>query len=480
MARFRDLSIRRKLMTGFMLTSLVALLITMGALSLYDRETVREEVLTDANVLAGVIAENASSSIVFNDAETATSTLSALRAQPDVIGANLFDRDGKLFASYGNAAPPARVPADGARFEPGMITVTRPVMFNEARVGTVHVRSGLGALEERRRQYLYLAAGVLVGATLVALLLSALFQRAISRPILKLLAAEKRVSREKNYDLHVQKDANDEVGLLIDGFNEMLVEIRQRDAEIQERHRQEMALARSIQTSVLPRSFELPGFDISAVMMPAEEVGGDFYEFRPVENGGAWIGVGDVTGHGVTSGLIMMMCQSMFTMLCEQSNGHVTPAKFLSLLNRAMFYNLKSRLAQDKFMTMVIAKIDREGRMVYAGAHTDLLVYRAANGKVDRVPTEGLWLGMSDDISAVTIDKTLSLAKGDVALFHTDGVTEARNAAGECYDLDRLENELRQLHREPASRIVTRIAEEAWRWAGTPMDDVSLLAVKRS
>jgi serine phosphatase RsbU (regulator of sigma subunit) len=479
-ARFRDLSIRRKLMTGFMLTSLVALLITMGALAVYDRMTVHEEVLNDANVLAGVIGENASSSIVFNDPETATSTLSALRAQPDVIGAYLYDRDGKLFASYGAVSAPQQVPADGTRTERDMITVTMPVRFNDARVGTVHVRNGLGALEERRRQYLYLAAGVLVAATLVALILSALFQRAISRPILKLLAAEKQVSRNKNYDLRVEKEANDEVGLLIDGFNEMLGEIRRRDAEIQERHRQEMALARSIQTSVLPRMFDLPGFDICAVMMPAEEVGGDFYEFRPDASGGAWIGVGDVTGHGVTSGLIMMMAQSMFTMFLEQSNGHTPPSKFITMLNAAMFYNLRSRLAQDKFMTMVIARIDREGRMIYAGAHTDLLIFRKATGKVDRVPTDGLWLGMTDDIAAATTDRTLSLGRGDVALFHTDGVTEARNKAGECYDLDRLENQLVQLHREPASEIVSRIAEEAWRWAGTPKDDVSLLAIKRS
>ena len=106
-----------------------------------------------------------------------------------------------------------------------------------------------------------------------------------------------------------------------------------------------MALARSIQTSVLPRTFELPGYDISAVMLPAEEVGGDFYEFRRT-NGGAWIGVGDVTGHGVTSGLIMMMAQSMFTMLCEQNGHYQSPAKFVSLLNRAMFYNLNRASAR--------------------------------------------------------------------------------------------------------------------------------------
>jgi serine phosphatase RsbU (regulator of sigma subunit) len=480
MARFRDLSIRKKLMTGFMLTSLVALLVTMGALSLYDRMTVREEILADARMLAGVIGENAAGSIVFNDPQSATTTLSALRAQESVLAAYLYDREGKLFASYGTLAPPPRVPTDGPLYEAQMISVTRPVHFNGTRVGTVHVRSGLSALRERQRQYLYLTLAVLAMATLIALLLSALFQRAISRPILDLAELEKRVSREKNYELRAHKRSNDEVGLLIDGFNEMLTEIQARDAEIQERHRQEMALARTIQTSVLPHNFELPGFDVSAVMLPAEEVGGDFYEFRAMPDGSAWFGVGDVTGHGVTSGLIMMMAQSMFTMLHEQSAGQVTPSKFLALLNRAMFYNLHSRLAQDKFMTMVVGRIDRDGRMVFAGAHTDVLVFRAASRKIERVATEGLWLGMTEDIGPATVDRTLTLARGDVALFHTDGVTEARNRDGACFELERLEEQLMKLHREPASQIVTRIADVAWQWAGVPMDDVSLLALKRS
>jgi len=433
MARFRDLPIRSKLMTGFMLTSLVALLIMMGALTFYDRETFRGEAEADVNVLAGVIGENASSSLVFNDPETARTTLGALKAQPHITAALVFDRDGKPFASYTTPTSgtlPDRVPPDGLRFSLNSLDVARPVNFNNARVGTIFLRSDLSEMHERRSRYLILAGIVLAAAWFVALIMSSMFQRAISRPIVSLLNIAKRVSREKNYALRAEKSSNDEVGNLIDGFNDMLAEIRTRDAEIQERHRQEMALARSIQTSVLPRTFEFPGFDISAVMMPAEEVGGDFYEFRPVA-GGAWIGVGDVTGHGVTSGLIMMMAQSMFTMLCEQSNGQVTPAKFVSLLNRAMYYNLRSRLAQDRFMTLVVAKIDREGKMVFAGAHTDLLIYRAATRSVERIATDGLWVGITDDIAPVTSDQTVTLSRGDVALFHTDGVTESRNAAGE-------------------------------------------------
>jgi len=485
MAAFRDLSIRSKLMTGFMLTSLAALLLTLAALAAYDRMAFRGEVLRDVDTLAGIIGENASSSVALNDRQTAQGTLAALRAQTQITGAAIYDSKGALFATYTRATrgdTPGPVPRDGNWIDAQHIGVTRPVFFIGARVGTVTVRSDLSELALRRKRTLQIAGGIYVGAAFLALLLASLFQRAITRPIHRLLRAEKRVSREKDYTLRVEKEANDEIGLLIDGFNEMLSEIRSRDAEILARHDQEMALARSIQTSVLPRSFELPGYDISAIMLPAEEVGGDFYEFRRTD-GGAWIGVGDVTGHGVTSGLIMMMAQSMFTMLCEENgqNGHYqSPAKFVSLLNRAMFYNLKSRLGQERFMTMVVARVEDDGRLVYAGAHTDLLIYRAADGTVDRLPTDGLWLGIADDVAHLTTDRTITLKLGDVALLHTDGVTESRNAAGECYDIERLTIELQRLHDKPAATIVTTIAAAAWKWAGTPKDDVSLMAVKRS
>jgi len=481
MARFRDLSIRSKLMTGFMLTSLAALLLTVGALTWYDRATFSDEVLRDVDTLAGILGENASSSVAFNDHRQAEATLAALRAQPQITGAAIYDSKGALFATYTRAShgdKPGPQPPDGTWIDAQHIGVARPILFSGARVGTLTVRSDLNEMAVRRARTLQIAGGIYVAAAFLALLLSGLFQRTITRPIHRLLRAEKRVSREKDYTLRVEKEADDEIGLLIDGFNEMLGEIRARDAEILAKHDQEMALARSIQTSVLPRTFELPGYDISAVMLPAEEVGGDFYEFRRT-NGGAWIGVGDVTGHGVTSGLIMMMAQSMFTMLCEQNGHYKSPAKFISLLNRAMFYNLK-RLGQEKFMTMVVARIEDDGRIVYAGAHTDLLIYRAANGTIERLPTDGVWLGISDDVEHLTTDRSITLNRGDVALLHTDGVTESRNAAGECYDMERLTNDLKKHHDKPAATIVTTIAAAAWQWAGTPKDDVSLMAVKRS
>ena len=479
MAQFRNFSIRTKLIAAFMLTSLVALLLTVLALAAYDRYAFRREILHDVDTLAGIIGENAAQSVAFNDKQSAQATLAALRTQPNVIAAAIYDNDRRLFAARGDV--PQSAPVGGSMVFNDYISVAREVRFNGARVGTVFIKSDVREIRERAARFAELAAMVFVGAAFVALFFAAVFQRLISRPIRKLLNAEKHVSLNKDYSIRVEKDANDEVGALIDGFNEMLGEIRARDAEIIERHNQEMALARSIQTSVLPRSFELPGFDISAIMLPAEEVGGDFYEFRRTD-GGAWLGVGDVTGHGVTSGLIMMMAQSMFTLLCEQNpNGRVTPSQFITLLNRAMFYNLRSRLDQDKFMTMVVARIDEAGRMTFAGAHTDLLIWRAATKQVERIGTEGLWLGVSDDIGPVTADRTVTLARGDVALFHTDGVTEARNESGECFDIHRLTDHLARVHGERASDIVSGIADAAWSWwAGTPKDDVSVMAIKRS
>ena len=251
------------------------------------------------------------------------------------------------------------------------------------------------------------------------------------------------------------------------------------EKELQRRH-SEMAIARAIQTSVLPRDFGLAGFDIGAVMIPATEVGGDFYEFRRTPDGTAWIGIGDVTGHGVQAGVIMMMAQSMFTMLNEHAGTESTPGRFLALLNRALFYNLKYRLGEDKFMTMMVARIFPDGRIVYAGAHTDLLVYRRATGNVDRIPTEGLWLGMVDDITEAIQEREVRLNSGDMALFHTDGVTEAKNAAGKVFDIERLSRQLREASGEMAGDAVLQIAAATRQWSPSPADDLSLMAIKKS
>jgi serine phosphatase RsbU (regulator of sigma subunit) len=246
------------------------------------------------------------------------------------------------------------------------------------------------------------------------------------------------------------------------------------------RRASELEIAHSIQTSVLPRDLRLSGYDVGAVMVTAEEVGGDFYEFRRAADGGAWIAIGDVTGHGLRSGLVMLMVQSMFSLLTQDDDRDPSPKRLLEQLNRSLFSNLRDRLGEDKYMTMVVARLFPDGRMVYAGAHTELLVYRRADDKVVRIPTDGMWLGLVADVASATEEHEVGLASGDVALFHTDGMTEARDADGRLFDLERVADRLRAWHGESASVVVGRLAEAARQWAPVPADDISLMAIKRS
>ena len=270
------------------------------------------------------------------------------------------------------------------------------------------------------------------------------------------------------------------VGLLL--FRLILASLRTTAAQERELERRasELAIARSIQTSVLPHDLDLPGYDVGAVMLAAEEVGGDFYEFRRAQDGGAWIAVGDVTGHGVRSGLVMLMAQSMFTMLSEDGDETPSPKRLLERLNRALFFNLRDRLREDGYMTIVVAHLFPDGRLVYAGAHTDLLVYRHADDRVERVPTEGVWIGLVEDVSEATVEREVRLAAGDVALFHTDGVTEARDSQGRIFDVDRLAEHLKAASDDSARALVGRLAAVARQWAPVPADDMSLMAIKRS
>jgi signal transduction histidine kinase/DNA-binding response OmpR family regulator len=234
---FRDWSIRVKLMTGFMLTSMVALLIAVTAIALYDFAVFKERVLADANVLAGIMGANSASSIVFNDRDAAKTTLSALRAQPRIVAGAVFDKDGNLFAEYHRAGSGHDAHLETAQAASGLtanaVVATHPIEFSGARVGTVYLQSDLGAIRERLRTYAALLPVVVAIALSVALFLSGILQRMISRPILNLLAVEKQVSRDRDYTLRAEPEGNDEVGKLIDGFNEMLTEIRARDAELQ-------------------------------------------------------------------------------------------------------------------------------------------------------------------------------------------------------------------------------------------------------
>ncbi len=214
-------------------------------------------------------------------------------------------------------------------------------------------------------------------------------------------------------------------------------------------------------------------------MHPADQVGGDYYDVFHCGNQD-WVIIGDVSGHGVPAGLCMMMIQSMMravALTIERSQGLLTPRRLLGLVNEAVDYNLKL-IGQNKYMTVTAFCI--EGDVVrYAGMHQDLLIYRAASQQVERIETQGIWIGVTEgDISDFLQDDELRLATGDLLLLYTDGCTESK-IAGHMVGTDGLAKEFESLARKtPSSAALIQGLLESFKHAAIH-DDLTLLALHR-
>jgi serine phosphatase RsbU (regulator of sigma subunit) len=184
----------------------------------------------------------------------------------------------------------------------------------------------------------------------------------------------------------------------------------------------EMRLARKIQEALVPSAPELEGCDVAVTMKAADEVGGDYYDVLRAGKH-EWILIGDVSGHGVPAGLIMMMCQTAVRTVLER-DPDVTPDRLLSLINGVLTRNIQS-LGEDKYMTMTALRRDPGGSIQFAGAHQDIFVYRATTNDIETIETAGIWLGLRSANEKSFTSKTLTLAPGDVMVLYTDGITEA-------------------------------------------------------
>ncbi|HEY0880507.1 MAG TPA: SpoIIE family protein phosphatase [Archangium sp.] len=237
----------------------------------------------------------------------------------------------------------------------------------------------------------------------------------------------------------------------------------------------DMEVAKRIQTSLLPRVRHVPGYRVAATMLPAEEVGGDYFDVISAGDE-TWVSIGDVSGHGVESGLIMMMTQtSLSTAVCTERSP--LPSRVLEQVNGVLTENI-ARLGTDRYMTLSALAL-RDEKVVFAGKHQDILVYRQAEGRVEVVPTTGTWLGVLDDLRGRLYDRTFHLDDGDVVLLFTDGVTEAMNASGQMYGFKQLERALTHYGRLEVDAIVRNISREVQDHMHRQDDDLTLIAFKR-
>ena len=237
----------------------------------------------------------------------------------------------------------------------------------------------------------------------------------------------------------------------------------------------EMELAKKIQTALLPKKNSVTGYKIAASMQPASEIGGDYYDIIEL-NDKQWITIGDVAGHGVDSGLIMMMTQTSIQSMLQSDPG-VTPSCVLNKVNRVIKENI-SRLDTDHYMTLSALAL-YEDKIVCAGAHQDILVYCGETQSLNVVKTTGTWIGLIDDIEEHLDDTDIPIKAGDIIVLFTDGVTEATCAGGNMYGDERLQQKILEYGHLSPNEILKKILDDVHAHQENQEDDITLLIMKK-
>ena len=242
MARFRDIPIKRKLTAIIMIASTVALLLVSAGFVIYDLDTFRKTKAHDLSTLAEIIGNESTGALSFEDQDRAREILNASIMEKHFVAAALYDKDGHMLAAYPSSKGSAGLVPDHPSFrDDPQVEGDTLVLFHKIYqagdfTGTLYLKSDLKELHERFLRYLDIVLLIILASWIVTLILSALLQRVITRPIFHLAEMAKVVSSQKNYSFRATKDGNDELGQLIDGFNEMLGQIQQRDTELQQAH----------------------------------------------------------------------------------------------------------------------------------------------------------------------------------------------------------------------------------------------------
>ncbi|PTY02786.1 hypothetical protein DB347_22830 [Opitutaceae bacterium EW11] len=258
MPAFKDLPIKRKLSAVILSVCTLVLLLSSGAFVVNEYFASRRELANTVRTMTSIAADNSTAAIAFESRFDAQRTLQSLQADPRIIGAALFDAEGKLFAVYGRAAElPAKPPPLGLRFERDELTYTHAVSESGQRLGTLHVRASMEQIYAGLRTYLGIALGILIVSFVVAFLIATALRRRIAQPIMELAQTTREVSLNNNYAARATKHSDDELGQLTDSFNRMMARIQQSDLEAKRAQEEVRRLNEELEQRVARRTAEL-------------------------------------------------------------------------------------------------------------------------------------------------------------------------------------------------------------------------------
>ncbi len=340
------------------------------------------------------------------------------------------------------------------------------------------------ALEKFRRtqRALTVSFALVAGVVLFSLVFAWILGSGVTRSVEVLRDASRRIATG-DLDVRVEIAVKDELGQLGGAFNDMVGELGRARAALSDQARmaRELEIAAQIQRAMLPPTPRHPDFEFAGRMLPADEVGGDFYDVLSDSKGDAlWISIGDVSGHGVGAGLVMLMAQAAFASHFLNDPAE-EPARVLREVNALLCENIANRLHDNKYVTAQLLTYTGAGRFVCVGAHEWPLVYRARTRHCETIEAPGPWLGIVADLPEVPVTVVM-LEPGDVLCLYSDGVTEAQNAQGELFDVDRLGAVIAKAMAEGKvlDDVTRAVFDEVEMFSGRHDDDWTLLLAKRA
>jgi phosphoserine phosphatase RsbU/P len=362
-------------------------------------------------------------------------------------------------------------------------------------------------LNENNTRTVTLIVIISIVTFLVVILVLFWFSGRMTKALSQLATAAGAIEKH-DYDFKVNIRTKDEFNKLGQTFNHMAQEIKHYTANLEElveertkqlaeanreisllnaklseengRMRAELEISRQLQEMILPKRTELEAIkelEIACFMQPADEIGGDYYDVLPFDKK-IKIAVGDVTGHGLESGVLMLMVQTALRTLqfCEA----VDPQDYLKILNQTIYSNVQ-RIRSNRNLSLVLLDY-HQGDVTLQGQHEDVIVIRQ-DGTLELVSTLelGFAIGLEADISGLVNQAKITLNDDDVLILFTDGITEAENMQGKQYGLKRLCQVSLHSRSASANNIKEAIIADVRNYIGEQIlfDDMTLVVLKQ-
>ena len=318
------------------------------------------------------------------------------------------------------------------------------------------------------------ALGIIIG-----LICAIFFANQITRPVRKLTKSSAIIAKG-DFQHRVTIKTHDELEILGNAFNKMAEDLDKSTKALvyKERVAKELEIAQKIQSGLIPKQIpSMEGLDVSAGIVPAEEIGGDVYDFLKKDDKNTMFYIGDVTGHGVPSGIVGSIANAMFFTHIQKPN----LKEIMLEANRV----LKAKSPSNMFITLCLLNWNSEiKKLNYINAgHEQMIRFNSAEKNSELLKGGGIALGMFPDISNMILEQEAPLEPGDCIILYSDGIPEAWKNQKENYGMEKLKETVKNYGSlENATAIRNAILQDVKNYMGDykQMDDITIIVIKRT